>query len=554
MMVWWAFFFSAGLFYPLTNISASAAALAAALLHAAGARAPGRPLTSKARCGILASRAVLTAVTGLIVMSSSSAVTGSRGARAPRRAPLRSLRCRIERTIDRAPLTEESNSLLHALLLADRSRLGSRTRDDWRRLGISHFLALSGLHAGLIALPLSRLLGALGIRGAAGSMAVVAVLSGYAAMTGCPVSLLRALALMTIFALHRGLRRRTSLEAALAEAVFFILLLLPGTAFETGFQLSVAAVAGIALLGLPSARAIESILPRGSSVRLLALPARLIAISTSAWLLTMPLCIREFGFSPVAGPLASLAAAPLVCAIMYSGAATVLVPAAAHPLSTVINAATAALCGLPVLFGPLLGAGVPAVSFNPVLYASSMVAAVISARSSGSRLRSVSAAVLLLVLGTGGAGTLNAPEDGRVSGLPKGLRMPGGERLLVVEGPLGVHRARRAAAALVRSGRGKVEVTVVEDCSGRTAEGLKALCRAVRIDTVLCCPFIPAMTAGPSGMLVEGTVLRPVNRPERLSDGSRWWMVAPRGKRNECAPLEESALRIYPLDLHPDGG
>jgi len=64
----------------------------------------------------------------------------------------------IERLAGR-PLTREASSLLRSLILGDRRNLGTRLKEDYRYIGISHFLALSGLHLGLIVVPVSFIAG-----------------------------------------------------------------------------------------------------------------------------------------------------------------------------------------------------------------------------------------------------------------------------------------------------------------------------------------------------------------------------------------------------------
>ncbi len=142
--------------------------------------------------------------------------------------------------------------LLAALALGDRGALPAEVREGCRKLGISHLLAVSGLHLALlavmalrIALPLCARVSRTDPRGAAlvaalGAAAVYALLAGF----GVPVR--RALILLIALAASRSAGRSVHWSAPLAGAALWILGREPQALFDPGAQLSFAACAGLA--------------------------------------------------------------------------------------------------------------------------------------------------------------------------------------------------------------------------------------------------------------------------------------------------------------------
>ncbi len=149
------------------------------------------------------------------------------------------LRQRLRDRIARLP--ENSRALVAAVLLGDRD---ANLREDFRRWGMSHFLAVSGWHVGL-ALMLGCFLFGSKRRGLP---LCSLLLWGYCFLSGASMSALRA-ALMTqigIIGLYTGGRARALNSVGAAGLV--MLLWNPWTAFDVGWQLSVLSAAAVTAL------------------------------------------------------------------------------------------------------------------------------------------------------------------------------------------------------------------------------------------------------------------------------------------------------------------
>ena len=141
--------------------------------------------------------------------------------------------------------------LLAALAVGDRSALAPSQRDAWSRLGISHLLAVSGLHLGLVAAAAYGLLRFGLVRVTALSLRIdvrtpALALSGlaaclYAGLAGWGVPVQRALVFLLAALAARLVGRTGSASHALAAAALAVLVADPAALFEVGAQLSFAA-------------------------------------------------------------------------------------------------------------------------------------------------------------------------------------------------------------------------------------------------------------------------------------------------------------------------
>lgn len=145
-------------------------------------------------------------------------------------------------------LSTTAKEFLAATLLGNTADLTQESRENFAKSGLSHILALSGLHVGVIAMIISLALWPLRLwRRSFIPIIVILFLWGYAAMTGLSPSVTRATIMMTLYLTGQMLQRQTSAVNSLCGAALLILLFNPLALFSIGFQLSFAAVLSIVL-------------------------------------------------------------------------------------------------------------------------------------------------------------------------------------------------------------------------------------------------------------------------------------------------------------------
>ncbi len=209
-------------------------------------------------------------------------------------------------------LGRESGRLFAALVFGLRQDLAPAEVERFRRAGAMHVLALSGMHLGILAALCVFLVRPLFGRNAA----LVAASGGacvYVLLVGLRPSLLRAL-LMYLPAAYLHLQgRRAPLLDVLALSFIGVLVIDPVGLDSLSFQLSFAALAGIAVLAPPLARRLQRRLPP-----VIAAP---LAAATAAQLGTAPFLAYSFEVLHPVGVVSSIVLVPLVTVFLWVGIA-----------------------------------------------------------------------------------------------------------------------------------------------------------------------------------------------------------------------------------------
>ena len=213
---------------------------------------------------------------------------------------------------------EKNGGILAAVLLGDKSRLDPEARSLYQESGISHLLAVSGLHVSLagtgIWLAVRKLCGGLRLPTFCGGVLIIC----YCFLTGAGVSSVRA-ACMYLFLLGARCLGRSydGLNAAGAAAVM-ILLGEPLQLFQGGFQLSFGAILSIYVLYgplkdwcLPEQRKLPGIVRKTAEAALL---------SAAVQIGTLPVLCWHFYVWPPYGMLLNLWVIPLLTGVFLTGA------------------------------------------------------------------------------------------------------------------------------------------------------------------------------------------------------------------------------------------
>jgi competence protein ComEC len=206
-------------------------------------------------------------------------------------------------------------ALLRGFVLGQDDRIPEPVRDEFRRSGLAHVLAVSGQNVMLLALLAAPILALGGVPLRARLIALVAVIAVYVPVAGAGASIQRA-GVMGAAGLVAALAGRPRARwYALLLAAAATLALNPRATGDIGWQLSFAAVAGLLVLARPLAQLLGGRAP-GPARRLLAEGA---AMTLAASLATAPLAAHHFGTVSLTAIPANLLALPAIAPAMWLG-------------------------------------------------------------------------------------------------------------------------------------------------------------------------------------------------------------------------------------------
>ena len=236
------------------------------------------------------------------------------------------LQIRLYRRLEDAGLTGDELATTGALTLGYKDDIDPEVRRHFQASGAAHVLAVSGLHTGILYGLVLWLLTLGGrykpmyenrIGRCAVSGVVIAVMWGYAWLTGMTPSVVRAVTMVTIFEVGRMLHRQAFSLNTIAAAAVLILAVRPTDLWSVSFQLSFAATAAIVILISlqPSAFSHQKILNYFIGI---------IVVSLAAQIGTLPITMYYFGQISSYFLLTNLIVLPLAALLVPCGLLTIV--------------------------------------------------------------------------------------------------------------------------------------------------------------------------------------------------------------------------------------
>ena len=204
---------------------------------------------------------------------------------------------------------EKVAGFARALLLGDRSKVSYEMNTAFSVSGISHIIAVSGLHVSILCSVITWL--CLKQRHLT-ALIGIPVLFVFAAVAGFTPSVIRACIMQMLLILSATCNAEYDPPTSLAASVLVILSINPLAITAVSFQLSVACMIGI--YGF-SGRIHKYLLKRKWAVaasgkhlgaKLLRMVIKSVSITFSVWIVTTPLCAIHFGMVSIVGILTNL--------------------------------------------------------------------------------------------------------------------------------------------------------------------------------------------------------------------------------------------------------
>lgn len=228
----------------------------------------------------------------------------------------------VER-LDRLPMEAEARAVVEAMAAGERRGISPQLRTAYSRSGMSHLLAVSGLHTGIVFVVVNLLLGWLPLvrRGhLIKNLLATAAVWLFVAAAGFPPSAVRAAVMCTFLQAALASASEYVGMNALATAAFGMLLWNPAWIGDPGFLLSFLAVAGILTWGVPLCRRCRT------HHRWLNALIDAYLVGLVATIATAPLVSHLFGIVPLAGLIVNPVAIALAGVVVFGGTIWMLAP------------------------------------------------------------------------------------------------------------------------------------------------------------------------------------------------------------------------------------
>jgi len=217
-------------------------------------------------------------------------------------------------------LFAEERPLAEALIMANRESLDTGLRQDFAASGLTHLLAISGSHVGVVAGVVLLLASVAGLRPGPASVVATATAGAYVLFLGAPAAAARAALQGFALLASRMTQRPADAVAVLAATALLLMALDPLVLLDIGFQLSFAGVFGLIAFRRAALRILPSGWPRSVTAGL--------AATLAATFTTAPLVALHFGLISWISPLSNLIAGPIVALAVPA----LVLALAAHPM------------------------------------------------------------------------------------------------------------------------------------------------------------------------------------------------------------------------------
>lgn len=214
-------------------------------------------------------------------------------------------------------LTEPASSLAKAISLGARREIPDSLRASFAQVGISHMIAISGLHMAIIILMLQYFLISIGLSRKKAMLFLFLIIFAYLYMLGFPSSALRASLMVFMMMIGPLIGRQTvSIFSLVFLADIFILANPYLLLYDVGFQLSFLAVLGL-LLYINYFNKVLIFLPNFFKIR------EVFSVTLAAQVFTWPIVVYNFKILSIVAPIANFIILPilpfvLVCSFLLA--------------------------------------------------------------------------------------------------------------------------------------------------------------------------------------------------------------------------------------------
>ncbi len=214
----------------------------------------------------------------------------------------------------------EENALVQALLLGNKDKLTEETKYNFRLLGLSHILAVSGMHLSLIIGTLDKFFDRVYEDKRKKHILMILLTFAYAGMTGFSQSVSRAAVMLMLYYLMFLVSRKTDSVTSLCTAFGSLCFILPNSMFDIGLWLSFLSTYGIVAVALP----IDSVVSKkreesdSKAKKLLLKLWSNLLFGIVPIMFSLPVIWLSYGEISIISPIANILFTPFLLGVMYT--------------------------------------------------------------------------------------------------------------------------------------------------------------------------------------------------------------------------------------------
>jgi ComEC/Rec2-related protein len=227
------------------------------------------------------------------------------------------------------------SGVLKSIIIGRRVFLSSKFKEGLISTGTIHIIAVSGLHAGIVAGIIIMVLKLFGFPRYHWFYILAPIMVTYTLYTGARPSAIRACLMLLIYYLSYAINRKSNILSTVAISAFIILVVNPIELFDLGFIFSFATVLGLILLFPPIYEIITTekkiddndFIPpphddKSFKEKVVSFVAVIFVVSLVAWFVSMPLTIHFFNRAVFIAPVVNVFVVPLTFCLILLGLLT----------------------------------------------------------------------------------------------------------------------------------------------------------------------------------------------------------------------------------------
>ena len=227
-----------------------------------------------------------------------------------------SIRDKLISGIENEGISQPSQGILKALLVGKKSAIDAQTGQMYADAGVTHILAISGLHVGILLLlfrTLTKPLVFIPYGKWVQLVVLIILLWAFALIAGMSASVTRAVTMFSFVALGMTLNQKGSVFNTLAISAVVLLFVNPHLLFDVGFQLSYTAVIGIVTIQPLLAKMYSG---KNKVIRYF---VDVFTVSVAAQLAVLPISLYYFHQFPALFFISNLFVIPMITVILFLG-------------------------------------------------------------------------------------------------------------------------------------------------------------------------------------------------------------------------------------------